>query len=235
MTDDLQPVTVDVGAPTPDPIDSLSSKRERPPGERSLKALLEKERAGRQQAEQQRDHARNEAAAARYNQHNAQLDGLLNAIGAASAEQDAAEKELEAAYMSNDAAAIAKAQRKLSAASARQVQYEAEKQRFDHRQPQTRQQPQRQMTIDDALSHMPGLYGSEIDWLKSHPELVLDQAKNRRLTVYFDEAVERGLQRGSPQFAQYLESRLGIADHDRTNNRHHDAEPNYAAPVARNG
>jgi hypothetical protein len=117
------------------------------------------------------------------------------------------------------------------------VQYEAQKQRFDDtRQPQPRPQPQRQVTIDDALANMPGLYGSEIDWLKAHPELVLDQAKNKRLVVYFDEAVERGLERGSPQFAQYLESRLGIANHGGyTSTRRDHAEPNYAAPVTRNG
>jgi hypothetical protein len=238
MTDDLQSVTVDVGAPTPDPIDNLSTKRERSPSERSIKQILaerDQERQARGQAERERDHARNEAAAARYHQHNAQVDGLLNAIGASAAEQDAAEKELETAYMGNDAAAIAKAQRKLSDASARKVQLEAQKQRFDAARQQTRQQPQRQMTIDDALANMPGLYGSEIDWLKSHPELVLDQAKNRRLTVYFDEAVERGLERGSPQFAQYLENRLGIGDRGHTNSRRDNAEPNYAAPVSRNG
>ena len=50
MTDDLQPVTVDVGAPTPDPVDNLSTKRERSPSERSLKAIIEKERANRDQA-----------------------------------------------------------------------------------------------------------------------------------------------------------------------------------------
>src|SRR5215469_6213572 len=152
MTDDLQAVTVDVGAPTPDPIDTLSNKRERSPSERSIKQILaerDQERQARGQAERERDHARNEAAAARYHQHNAQLDGLLNAIGASQAEQDAAEKELETAYMANDASAIAKAQRKLSDASARKVQLEAQKQRFDDaRHPQNRPQPQRQMGIE---------------------------------------------------------------------------------------
>jgi hypothetical protein len=57
MTDDLQPVTVDVSSPAPDPIDSLSTKRERTPGERGLKALLEKERAERRQVAQQSDTA----------------------------------------------------------------------------------------------------------------------------------------------------------------------------------
>jgi len=235
MTDNSeQTVTVDVGAPAPDPIDTLSTKREHTPSERSLKALLEKERTGRQQAEQQAARARDDAAAARYHQQNAQLDGLLNAIGAASAEQDAAEKELETAYMANDASAIARAQRKLSAASARQVQYETQKQLFDQRQHQTRQQHQRPITdIETALNNMPGLYGTEIDWLRKHPDLVLDQAKNRRLVVYFDEGVERGLERGSPEFQRYLEDRLGIADHSRTNNRRDDPEPRYAAPVSR--
>jgi hypothetical protein len=235
MTDDLQPVTVDVGAPAPDQVDNLSTKRERSPSERSLKAIIERERANRDQAVRERDHARNEAAAARHHQQNAQLDGLLNAIGATQAEQDAAEKELETAYMSNDAAAIAKAQRKLSAASARQVQYEAEKQRFDQRQVQARQQPQRQMTIDDVLANMPGLMGAEQDWIRQNPNVVMDRATNNRLTVYFDEAVAKGIQRGSPQFQQYLEDRLGMRDHDRTNNRHNSAEPNYAAPVTRGG
>jgi len=56
------------------------------------------------------------------------------------------------------------------------------------------------MTIDDVLANMPGLMGAEQDWLRKHPDLVLDQAKNRRLTVYFDEGVERGLERSSPDF-----------------------------------
>jgi hypothetical protein len=235
MTDDLQPVTVDVGAPAPDPVDNLSTKRERSPSERSLKAIIERERANRDQAVRERDHARNEAAAARHHQQNAQLDGLLNAIGATQAEQDAAEKELETAYMSNDAAAIAKAQRKLSAASARQVQYETEKQRFDQRQVQARQQPQRQMTVEDILSNMPNLLMAEQDWIRKNPQVVMDRGTNNRLVVYYDEAVAKGIERGSPEFQHYLEDRLGMRDHERTNSRHNNAEPNYAAPVTRNG
>ena len=230
-------MTVDVTTPTPDPIDNLTStKRERSPSERSLKALIEKERAGRQQAEQQAARARDEAAAARYHQQHAQLDGLLNAIGASQSAADAAEQELANAYAMNDAAAMAKAQRKLSKAQSDTSLLEQQKTLLDQRQHQARHQQQRPINdIETALGNMPGLYGAEMDWLRKHPDLVLDQTKNRRLTVYFDEAIERGLDRGSPQFQQYLESRLGIADHAHTSTRRDDPEPRYAAPVSRNG
>jgi hypothetical protein len=91
--------------------------------------------------------------------------------------------------MGNDAAAIAKAQRKLSDASAHKVQLEAQKQRYGDARQHQRQQPQRQMGIEDILSNMPNLLMVEQDWIRKHPEVVMDRAINNRLTVYFDEAV----------------------------------------------
>jgi hypothetical protein len=54
---------------------------------------------------------------------------------------------------------------------------------------QARQQPQRQMTVEGVSSNMPNLLMVEQDWIRKHPEVVMDRAINNRLTVYFDEEV----------------------------------------------
>jgi hypothetical protein len=115
------------------------------------------------------------------------------------------------------------------------VQLEAQKTLFDQRQQQARQQPQPQMTVDDVLANMLSLYGSEIDWIRKNPHVVMDRATNNRLVVYFDEAVAKGIPRGSPEFQRYLEDRLGINSDTRTSSGRDDPEQRYAAPVSRTG
>jgi hypothetical protein len=192
-----QSVTVDVSAPTPDPIDNLTTKRERSPGERGLKQLLEKERAGRQRAEQQRDHASNEAAAARYQAQNSALDNTLNAIGTAQAEADDGQLEFQRAMDSGDYQAAARAQSKIAEAKGRQVLLEQQKSLIDQRAQQARQQPQRQMTVED----MPDLLMVEQDWLRQHPDLVLNHNKIRRLTTYFDRRLNAGSNAAAQNFS----------------------------------
>jgi hypothetical protein len=63
--------------------------------------------------------------------------------------------------------------------------------------------------VDEAISLMPGLLNSERQWLRDHPDAVTDPLNLQRLDVAFQDAQARGIKRGSEEYFQHFEDRLG--------------------------
>jgi len=90
-----------------------------------------------------------------------------------------------------------------------------------YQQPQYQPPPQQyqQPTVEQVLAQMPALIDSERDWLRRHPDALSDQRQVLRLQAAYIDAQEQGIERGSRDYFDFFNDRLGY--HAR------DDEPQY--------
>lgn len=142
----------------------------------------------------------------------AEFDSVLNAIGAAQAEADRAQGDLEAAYAAQDFRAVAEAQRRLSMATTRLVGLEDSKIMLETRHEERKSAPPPQVSGDpvvasiDAMTH---LSARQREWLKSHRDAFTDPAKNAYLGAAHWDAIRAGHAQDSDAYFQVVEERLG--------------------------
>jgi hypothetical protein len=174
----------------------------------------------RQAAEQRSNERAWEASQHKIRAEDAEYDAILNAIGAAESEAQAAQRDIAAATEVTDAKAVAEASRRLARAESRLSQLEDGKFAIERAKTEAaarakqapRQQqaaPQQNITVDQYIDSIPNLLPSQRAWLKSHPDAMTDSKKNIRVQSAHNEAEERGLQVGSTKYFQFLEERLG--------------------------
>lgn len=172
-----------------------------------------------------------------------EYDSVLNAIGAATAEAEAAQHDVETAMTNQDGKALAEAQRRISRAETRLIQLEDGKISLEERRaqreeemkspPQQRQNP----TIEQHIDSVPNLLASERSWLKAHPDAITDARKNARMQAAHFDAEDAGYPRGSNQYFHFMEEKLGYRKPEPTMDEEDDFEPErtpvVAAPVSR--
>src|SRR5262245_1973800 len=164
-----------------------------------------------QQAEQRRQQAELQARNAMAGAEAAQYDAVVQAIGGATAEADAAQRDYEAADTAGDSRAKAEAQRRLSRAEARLVALEDGKLAYEANLEQRRQQPPQQQpanAFEAYLDTLGGLRPDEKQWLRSHPDAITDPRKNAALNNAYYEASAKH-QRGSTEYFAHIETALG--------------------------
>lgn len=182
--------------------------------ERVAQNLANERQQALEEAQRRAKQYEEEIAKARGEATASQMDSVLNALAAAQAESDAAQRDYEAALGNQDAKAQSDAQRRLSRAEARIVQYEDSKAVLEDRakrvEEAAKKQPERGAQGDPFEAAIAPLPDGAKNWLRAHPEFMRDQRKNRKLASLDDDLLEEGHTRGSPEYIQELEVRLGM-------------------------
>jgi hypothetical protein len=204
--------------------------------EAEQRALAEAARARQERDASQRAH-QEQVARINRERRQAEYDSVVNAITAEQANAENAQAALQAAWAASDHVAAAEAQRRLSRSEARLVQLEGWKDTEDSRpdEPVVQQQPQPQSTqaarsASDIVNQMTALIPEERRWLLEHPELVTDPRRQQELQGTYYAAERAGLARGTPEYFQFFEERLGLVS-----DNGQDREPPRKAPPARRG
>jgi hypothetical protein len=193
--------------------------------------------------------AQHEVTQARAQAEEAQVNTVLVALGNAQTEIDAAKAAYTAAASEGNWAQAAEAQARMASAAADLAMHQRAKDAYDAKAEEAKRNPPRQTTqaapttAEQRIAAMQGLIPEERTFLLQHPELVMDRQKNVRLEAAWLDANDQGLRRGSPQFMQYIEQRLGFrqerSDDDvntfEPDNRESGRRVNTSAPVSRDG
>jgi hypothetical protein len=155
-----------------------------------------------QQAAAAVDQANRRAEQAEYN-------SITNALGAAQTEAESTQRNYAMALSEQDFQMAAEYQRQISRAENKILQLENGKEAYEQYLNRPRpQQPQPQMTVEQMLNNMP-LTQQERAYLRNHPELVSDPTNNKRLEVAYIDSQQKGLERDSREYFDFLNSRLG--------------------------
>jgi hypothetical protein len=202
--------------------------------EEQLKALHEAnrlEREGRIAAERRAEQSDRDRLAAVNSQSQTEADAVQSGLAAAQAEQAAAKIALKVAGESGDWEAMAEANARIGRAASDIREFERSAALLADRKEQTtevRQETQRAPSIDEVIDSM-SVTPSERDWLRKHPEAVIDAKKNKELEVGYTRAMSKGLSRGTQEYFDYLDDFMGYAKPQTQ-----DDGMSVSAPVSRN-
>lgn len=159
------------------------------------------------EAERRAQQAAAQLAAMRQSAEASQYDSVVTMLGAAQMEVDSAKRDIVLAGAAQDYAALADAQERLAAAKAHMVGLEQSKNNYEA-QAQNPPKP----TIEQMIDANTNLSWDERNWLKQHPEAMTDPGKNARLNAAYYEAMDKNLQRGSRDYFEFIEEKLGYRE-----------------------
>lgn len=219
-----------VVVPEPDaPLAKVEAKRQPEPTAddddpvEALKAQLKASEDARARAERETAAARQEAAdrAARLDvaeRRSVDHEGeaIASGLAAAQAEEAAARAALKTAIENGDAEGQANAAAKIGRAGSDIREYERAQaslaaQRDEREKNPPRQTVQQQTDPVAAIDANSNLMSVEKDWLKAHSDAVVDPRRNARLGVAYDDAIAKGLIRGTKPYFDHLEQFMGYA------------------------
>lgn len=222
-----------------DPIEK--TKTEPTDGAKILQEQLEASQRDQQAQRLRADKAEQEAAEARRTaaeatKRTAALEGdvITGGLAAAQAEVTSAKLALQNAGEAGDFKAMADASDRIGRAAAKVLNFEAgaaeiaERPKVEARQEQTRQVTDPMQAVDAN----PNLLPAEKEWLKAHPDAIVDGKRNTELGVGYERAMKKGLVRGTPAYFAELEQFMGYktASNDTEDN---DGSRDVSAPVTR--
>lgn len=205
---------------------AVKAKEEQPPAPEKKKddgaaRLLEQLQASekaRKEAERRANEADERAREANARVASTETDLVQNGLSAAQAELASAEQELQSAGEAADWGRMAKAQARIGRAAADIRGYErdaamlAERKEAEAKQPkpEPRQEQQMPVDIEQAIDSMQILPAEKI-WLKKHPEVMLDAARNQEVAAGYIRATREGLHRGTEEYFKFLDEFMGFA------------------------
>jgi len=202
-------------------------------------ARFTQEVQARQAAEQRSRQREVETYQHKIRAEDAEYDAILNAIGSAESEAEAAQRDIAAATETADYKAVADASRRLARAESRLSQLEDGKLAIERAKteaaarakqaPRQQAAPQQNVTVDQYIDSIPNLLPSQRGWLKQHPDAMTDPKKNIRVQNAHNEAEEQGLQVGTTRYFQFLDQKLGYAKPDTEDDDVADDNNNRAA------
>lgn len=181
------------------------------------KRVAEAEREARKKAEYFAQQQTQQAQYASNQVQDSNLKIIENAIQTTEATASQAERAYAEAMAAGDYALAAKAQRALAQAETHLLQLENGRQRLQEQLQEISegavQAPQMPSFEPNIPQDPVEIYASKLapksaEWLRAHPEVV---NKIGRLSRAHEDAVEDGLTPESPEYFQYIESRLGYA------------------------
>jgi hypothetical protein len=138
----------------------------------------------------------------------AQYDAILNAIGAATAEGDSAERDAAAALAANNVAKLIESQRRIARAESRLERLEEGKSAFEARRDAVKSAPP--PVVDQFEASISKVPEQARGWLRTHPEYVTDTRKNAKIQALHWDAVEAGHTAFSTPYFEYIETELGL-------------------------
>lgn len=201
-------------------------------------AQVEQERNSYYQQAQRREQ---ELTQLRSQTDGAYHETLVSSIAAAQSEVESAKQAYITARQANDYSGEAEAQDRLATARSRLVSLEAGKDELERRIKEPPQPSQHQVPlpspshVEQVLSQMPGLIDSERDYLRQHPDAVMDASNQPRLQAAYLDAQRLGLSRGSKDYFKFFDERLGYQSprEARMADEEEDTGPPVSAPVSR--
>lgn len=202
-------------------------------------AQIIKEREDRQRAEQAAADAARKVRLAESHSLDTEEQAIGAGLSGAQAERDAAKAAVRSAFEAGDADKLAEAQERLGRVAADIREYERAQAALADRKAEAARQPEPQQSrpsdINSLIDQM-NLLPAERDWLKAHPESLMDRSRNVELDAAYIKATRKGLARGTPAYFQFIEKEMGYVDDNANagadqNNR--DDSDIVSAPVAR--
>src|SRR5262245_17632975 len=219
---------IDTAPATPEPV---PSRQPEPvpvtpaPAEDSEKIALRQRLAEMQQAEeinrQQLQEAQRGQQQSRRQAWDAQYDAIVNSMGAAQSEYEAADAAYEVAEANGDVQAKRDSRKRAIRAEAMLVDLERRKDWMDNQaetwkrqqqQPRRQQQPQpqqRQLTIEEIITNS-ALPDRGKSWLRQHPEYITDQAKGAEINSLHRVAVRQAGSEWTDAYFERMEDLLGL-------------------------
>lgn len=245
--------TVTPVAPAPPPIQPQDNDLES-----QIKAMKARQQAAEQRA-QQAEHARlaeqqrAQQALQQYQSRAEQgeYDSVANALIARQNEEQILKSQLLDAKQRGDAQAEVDIIDKMTAIKIEVQQLQSGKadfeRQFQQRQnqppppPQQYQQPSTpQQVADWVIAQRNDWRPGEVDWIREHPDAVADPGQFQQLQAAAAYAAKRGIERGTPEYFQLVNDRLGYeADEpqydevDMVDEPRHNPRPLPAAPPSR--
>ncbi len=189
------------------------------------RAIAAEKAAGEAQRESAK-HAR-ELAEQRTRTDSLEGDFITGSLAAAQKERDGAKAKYIRAYETGDASLMADAQSEIGRAEARILSLESGAAEIAERKERKLEpEVQRQAPVDPiaAIDANPNLMSVEKDWLKAHQDAVIDPRRNVRLGVAYDDAIAKGLIRGTPDYFAHLEQFMGYKKADNNEERETDVQ-----------
>lgn len=163
-----------------------------------------------------------------------QYDAILNAIGAATAEAETAERDMANAIAAAEPDKQADAQRRLARAEARLERLEPGKEEFEHRLKALRErkpEPARPAPSDPFEAQIAALPDPAKNWLRGHREYMTDPRKNAKIQAAHWDALDAGHQAYTPGYFETLEEKLGMREPPKKTDENPDVV--VSAPVSR--
>lgn len=140
-----------------------------------------------------------------------QLDGVVSAIAAATAEAEAAEKDYAAAAEAGDFKKQAEAQRRMARAESRATSLEGAKADLELRKsiPRT-EDPNARRTADPFEEHVSKFTERTAQWMREHRDWIVDPAKGSELAGAHHRAVREGLKPDTDDYFEFVEKMIGL-------------------------
>src|SRR6185437_14395966 len=228
-----QEILVELPSATIDPVIE-DKKPEIDPAAKTLQDQLETlkresaERVAKTEREANERIAKAEREAAELRTRSQALEGdvINGGLAAAQSERDSAKAALKLAGEAGDWAAIAEAQSKIGRAEAKILSFESGAAEIAERKDVKPQQEQiRPIDPVSAMQANPNLLPVEKEWLGKHQDALVG-SRNNELSVGYERAMKKGLNRGSTEYFEFLEEFMGY--------RKPDGDISVQAPPSRN-
>lgn len=167
-------------------------------------------------------------------------DLISNALSSAKQRSESAKAACANAFAQGDGVAAANAQEQLSRAQAEILTYETSQADLASRAEEAKEpKPQAQQvqpTFEQSIDQNPNLLPKEKEWLRAHPEMIMDGSRDAELGVGYQRAVRQGLIRGTEAYFNFLDEFMGYKTPAKTEERTDDNNGRnsiMAAPVTR--
>jgi hypothetical protein len=169
----------------------------------------------RQQLAAQQYYQQQQLHQERQQRQQAEYDSVMHLMETEHAHHEQAQNDLAAGWRSGDYHAAAEAQGRMIRAQTTLSQLEQKAEYFNQQMPSQAAQPQAPPpppTPEQIINNMPALIPEERAWLMKHQDLVSNPAMVDELKGTYNAAQRMGLKRGTPEYFQFFEDRLGLAD-----------------------
>jgi hypothetical protein len=117
------------------------------------------------------------------------------------AEMERASQGFQQAWESGDAAQMAASQREIAALEVRRQNTQAVAERLERTQPQL---------TDPVEAFAAGRSSQAQDWQRSHPEYVINERKNAKLSAAHSDAIAEGITPDTPDYFKHVNGFLGL-------------------------
>ncbi len=219
--------------------EKVIAKEEKPAKDPAIQKLMDdykelEERAGKAErdrlaAEQEASRHRVEAENAKKQVASSHLDTVSTALGAAKADAEQAKRDIRLAKDAGDIDAEIEAQDRLAQARADERRLDEARSDLEARAKAPPKREERR--ADPVEDFVRGRTEMTANWLRAHPEFIMDGRKQNKLTAAHYDAEGEGLTADTPAYFAHVEKFLGIGGEERK------AEPRTkpSAPVAPGG